>query len=101
MAYEVFYAGDDKAFDLTEKKHITITPSADAVYADYTISNEAGELYAYFAKYEAGKLVEVKSSAVTADSLRLTIPVTDGRYTYKAFLWNEKQKPICDFLEYE
>ncbi|MCH5212576.1 MAG: hypothetical protein J1G06_06155 [Oscillospiraceae bacterium] len=83
-----------------EKTHITITESDDAVYADYTIVNETGELYAYLAKYdENGVLVEVKYSPVTENS-RLEIPVTDDKtYTYKAFLWRETQEPVCDFAE--
>ena len=84
-----------------EKTHITIAEGDSSVYADFTIVNEPGELCAYLAKYaEDGTLAEVKFSAVNESSLRLEIPVTDNKkYTYKAFLWKENQKLVCDLAE--
>ena len=84
-----------------QKTHITITKGTDAVYSDFTIVDETGELYAYFAKYTPdGKLDELKYSKVEGNSLRMEIRVTNNdKYTYKAFLWNGKQKPVCDLAE--
>lgn len=81
--------------------HIDITADAGVVNADYTVVNESGNLRAYFAKYKDNALVEVKSEAVAGDTLRLSMPVTDGEYKYRAFLWNENQSPVCNAVEYK
>ncbi|MCH5210902.1 MAG: hypothetical protein J1F01_08065 [Oscillospiraceae bacterium] len=82
-----------------EKTHITITKDSGTIYADYTIIEEE-EMYALFAKYDNGRLCEVKTGRATGNRFWLGIPATgDDKYTYKAFLWNGRQKPICAFSE--
>ncbi len=91
----------DEIVITSDKTRIDITPGGDAVYADYTIVNESGNLRAYFAKYKDSALVEVKSEEVTGDTLRITLSATNGEYTYKAFLWDENQSPVCNAVEYK
>ncbi len=90
----------DEIVITSDKTRIDITHGGDAVYADYTIVNEAGNLRAYFAKYKDNALVEVKSEAITGDTLRITLPAANGGYKYKAFLWDENQSPVCVSAEY-
>ncbi len=86
---------------VVDAANIEITADADNVNADYNMVNDFGKMRAYFAKYKDNALVEVKCKDVTGGSLRLSIPVTDDEYTYKAFLWDENLSPVCGSVEYK
>ncbi len=79
---------------------ISMVPDTDKMCAEFDIKyNNTGEvLHAYIAAYNAdGSLISAVSSDISGNFLSLELDkAPDTAYTYKAFLWNSKQEPVCN-----